>query len=52
MRWEREDEWRDLLQRASSKATKALLDTLADIAVQDDKLVRGVGHAVAHSDES
>ncbi|KAI3430378.1 hypothetical protein D9Q98_004973 [Chlorella vulgaris] len=36
--WPREAEWRELLRRASKQATRDLLDTLADIAVRDDKL--------------
>lgn len=37
--WEREDEFRSLLRRAAKKATKDILDSLADIAIRDDKLV-------------
>lgn len=44
--WEREEEFRGLLRRAAGKASKELLDTLADIAVRDDKVVsRGLGTA-------
>lgn len=37
--WEREAEFRSLLQKVSAKATKDALDTVADIAVRDDKVV-------------
>ncbi|PRW20459.1 splicing arginine serine-rich 15 [Chlorella sorokiniana] len=36
--WEREEEFRSLLRRAAKKATKELLDSLADIAIRDDKV--------------
>ncbi len=37
--WEREEEFRSLLRRAATKATKDMLDTIADIAIRDDKVV-------------
>lgn len=37
--WEREEEFRALLRRCATKASKDKLDTLADIAVRDDKHV-------------
>ena len=37
--WEREDEFRTALQKAAKKASKELIDTIADIAVRDDKVV-------------
>lgn len=35
--WEREAEFRALLQRCAAKASREGLETLADIAVRDDK---------------
>jgi hypothetical protein len=46
-KWDREEEWRGLLQQAAKKASKNLLDTLADIAIRDDKIVSGEGYSVA-----
>jgi hypothetical protein len=39
VKWEKEAEWRQLLQRAAKKATRDSVDTLADMAVRDDKVV-------------
>jgi hypothetical protein len=37
--WEREEEFRTGLQKAAKKASKDVIDTIADIAVRDDKVV-------------
>ena len=42
-KWEREEEWRGLLHKAAKKASRDSIDTLADIAVRDDKMVRARG---------
>lgn len=37
--WEREEQFRSLLHRAAKKASREMIDTIADIAVRDDKVV-------------
>ncbi len=39
--WEREEQFRSLLHRAAKKASREMIDTIADIAVRDDKVVSG-----------
>ncbi|KAL4449023.1 hypothetical protein ABPG77_007740 [Micractinium sp. CCAP 211/92] len=36
--WEREEQFRSLLHRAAKKASREMIDTIADIAVRDDKV--------------
>lgn len=37
--WEREEQFRSLLHRAAKKASREMMDTIADIAIRDDKVV-------------
>lgn len=45
--WAREDEFRDLLHKAASKATTRILDDIAALAIRDDKVVRRGGRGGA-----